>query len=153
MPWRRMGEWRYGSTIRRLVTSWKWIVNFTLLPLCPWGMSFQYPLDWRLVGTQGTYGRCGVGKTCPSWKCNPGRSDSSPLLSWLSYPDSHISSILVRSERKLPKSKHTICSTSLSACLHVEALEPLNGFSWNLISESFTEICRSEWSLINIWQE
>jgi hypothetical protein len=40
MPWRRMGEWRYRSTILDLDTRWRWVVSFTSVGNRPW-----YPLD------------------------------------------------------------------------------------------------------------
>jgi hypothetical protein len=35
MPWRRMGEWRYSSTILDLGTRWRWVVSYTPRPLYP----------------------------------------------------------------------------------------------------------------------
>jgi hypothetical protein len=33
--WRRMGKWRYYTTILDLYTRWRWVVSFTLLPVYP----------------------------------------------------------------------------------------------------------------------
>jgi hypothetical protein len=52
MPSRHTGEWRYSTTILDVGTSWRWMVSFTSLPLCPWGMNPQYALDRRLGGPQ-----------------------------------------------------------------------------------------------------
>jgi hypothetical protein len=37
MPWRHRGEWRCSSTVLDLGTRWRWVVNFTPLPLNPRG--------------------------------------------------------------------------------------------------------------------
>jgi hypothetical protein len=52
MSWRHMGEWWYSSTLLGLGTRWRWVVNFTLLPLYSRGKSSRYPLDRRLSGPQ-----------------------------------------------------------------------------------------------------
>jgi hypothetical protein len=50
MPWRRMGEWRYSSTILDLVISWRWAVSFTLWPLCARGkLKVEVLYDWRFT--------------------------------------------------------------------------------------------------------
>ena len=41
----------------------------------------------------------------------------------------------------------------LSVCPHWTTRLPLDGFSWNLISDYFWKICWDISSLINIWQE
>jgi hypothetical protein len=33
MPWRRMGEWRYSSTILDLGTRWRWVASYMSRPL------------------------------------------------------------------------------------------------------------------------
>jgi hypothetical protein len=35
MPWRRMREWWYSSTIADLATRWSWVVSFSLRPFYP----------------------------------------------------------------------------------------------------------------------
>jgi hypothetical protein len=52
MPWRHMGEWRYSSTILDLSSRWRWMVNFTSLPIYPRGKSLWYPLNRWLGGPQ-----------------------------------------------------------------------------------------------------
>jgi hypothetical protein len=52
MPWRRMGEWRYSSTILDLGTRWRREVSFTPQPLYLRGNFPRYPLDGRLGGPQ-----------------------------------------------------------------------------------------------------
>jgi hypothetical protein len=47
--------WRYSSTILDLGTRWRWVVNFTPLPLYPWGNSTRYPLDRRLGEPQSVW--------------------------------------------------------------------------------------------------
>jgi hypothetical protein len=44
-PWRRVGEWRYSSTIVDFGTKWRWVVSFSHRPLYKRGRSFRYPLD------------------------------------------------------------------------------------------------------------
>jgi hypothetical protein len=65
MPWRRMGEWRYSSTIADLSTRWRWVASLTARLLYPWGNRFRYPLDRRLGGPQSRSGRCGEEKILP----------------------------------------------------------------------------------------
>jgi hypothetical protein len=48
MPWRRMGECRYSSTILDLGTRWRWVIRFTLRQLYPRKNRPRYPLDRRL---------------------------------------------------------------------------------------------------------
>jgi hypothetical protein len=52
IPWRRMGELRYSSTILDLGTRWRWVVSFMPRPLYP-----RYPLDRRLGGPKSRSGR------------------------------------------------------------------------------------------------
>jgi hypothetical protein len=52
MSWRCTGEKRYGSTILNLGTRCRWVVNYILLPLYPWGNSPWYPLYRRLGGEE-----------------------------------------------------------------------------------------------------
>jgi hypothetical protein len=47
MPWRRMGEWKYTSTILNLGARWRWVVIFVGLPLYP---REQLPLPFGWVG-------------------------------------------------------------------------------------------------------
>jgi hypothetical protein len=51
MP-RRMGDWRYSSTIRELGTRWRYLVNFTPRPRYPHRNHPQYQLYRRLGGPQ-----------------------------------------------------------------------------------------------------
>jgi hypothetical protein len=50
MPWRRVGEWRYSSTILDLGTVWRRVVSFTPRQLYPRGNRQHSPLDTRLGG-------------------------------------------------------------------------------------------------------
>jgi hypothetical protein len=59
MPWRRMGNWRYSSTIFYLGTRWRWVVSFTSLPLYPRGCSLCYQLNRRLGAPQSRSGSNG----------------------------------------------------------------------------------------------
>jgi hypothetical protein len=59
-PWRRMGEWRYISTILDLGTRWRWVISFTLLPLYPLKSSNQCPFYTRFGGSQSRSGHCGI---------------------------------------------------------------------------------------------
>jgi hypothetical protein len=61
MPWRRMGEWRYRSTILHLGNGWVWVVSLTPRPLYCRGKSPRYPLDRRLGVTQSRSVCCGEG--------------------------------------------------------------------------------------------
>jgi hypothetical protein len=47
-PWRRMGDWRYSSTILDLCTRWRWVVSFTPRPLYLREKRCRYLLDRRL---------------------------------------------------------------------------------------------------------
>jgi hypothetical protein len=62
MPWRRVGEWRYSSTIVHFGARWRWMVRFTPRPLYARGNNSPYPLDRRLCGIQIQSGRSGVKK-------------------------------------------------------------------------------------------
>jgi hypothetical protein len=53
MPWRHIGERRYGSTIFYLCVNWRWVGSLT-----PRGNSPRYPLNTRLDGTQSRSGHC-----------------------------------------------------------------------------------------------
>jgi hypothetical protein len=57
--WRRIGEWRYGSTIVNLCIGWWWAIILTPLPLYT-----RYPLGKRVGGPQSRAERCGVKKIC-----------------------------------------------------------------------------------------
>jgi hypothetical protein len=63
MPWGRMEEWKYSSTILDLDTRWRWGDSFAPQPLYPWGESPQYPLNRRLGGPQ-SWSRCYGGGLC-----------------------------------------------------------------------------------------
>jgi hypothetical protein len=52
--WRRMGEWRYSSTIILLGIRCDWVVTFALRPLYLRGKSTRYSLERRLGGPQST---------------------------------------------------------------------------------------------------
>ena len=59
--------------------------------------------------------------------------------------------------RRVPKiSKNDYQLRHLSVCPsvrpYVTTLFPLDGFSWNLVFEDFSKICREYSSFINIWQ-
>jgi hypothetical protein len=74
IPQRRMEN---GSIDPRFLdhgTRWKWVANFTPLPL--------YPLDRRLGEPQNRSGRCEEKNIA---KSNPGRPASSPFVHLLSY--------------------------------------------------------------------
>jgi hypothetical protein len=45
-------SWRCSFTIIDFGTGWRWVVSFTLRPLCFHGKSPRYPLDTRLRETQ-----------------------------------------------------------------------------------------------------
>jgi hypothetical protein len=85
MPWRRMGEWRYSSSILHLGISWRWVDIFTHRQLYLRGKSPRYPLDRRLGGPQSRYGRCGVQKHfLPLPRLKPRPSNPSLYrLTWL----------------------------------------------------------------------
>jgi hypothetical protein len=61
MPWRFMAAWRYSSTIH-LDTSWRWVVSFMPLSLCPRGQRASYPLDRRQGGSRSRRHCCGTEK-------------------------------------------------------------------------------------------
>jgi hypothetical protein len=84
--WRCMGDWRYSSAILDLSIRWKWMINFTPLPLYPPGKSSRYPSDRRLFRLQSRSGRCGVGKIFLLLELEPWAS--CPQLYRLSYPGS-----------------------------------------------------------------
>jgi hypothetical protein len=43
LNWRRMGEWRYNTTILDLSTRWRWVARFTSPPLYPPEKESQFP--------------------------------------------------------------------------------------------------------------
>jgi len=48
----------------------------------------------------------------------------------------------------------SVCqSVCQSVCPHKTIRFPVNGFSWNLIFEYFSKICRESSSFITIWQD
>jgi hypothetical protein len=59
LPWRRMREWRYSSTILYLGTRWRWVVIFTPLPLYSRGNNPRWPLDRTLGWPQSRSWRYG----------------------------------------------------------------------------------------------
>jgi hypothetical protein len=73
-------DWRYSSTFLNLGTRWRWVVNFTPLPLYPRGKSPRYPSVGGWVGP--TVGLDAMEK----WKIlycresNPGRPTHSTSL-------------------------------------------------------------------------
>jgi hypothetical protein len=86
MPWRRVGEWRYGSIILELGTRWRWVVSFAGLPLYPSGRDPSVHWIGGWVGS-----RAGVVEKRKILHCresNAGLSSSNPSLYWLSYPNS-----------------------------------------------------------------
>jgi hypothetical protein len=89
MPWRRMGVWRYSSTILDLSTTWRWVVNFTPRPHYP-----RNPLDRRLGGSLSWSGRCGEDKIPLLLPWIEPRL-SSPSLCRLSYPGSKNKMVLI----------------------------------------------------------
>jgi hypothetical protein len=66
MPWTRMDEWRYSSTILDLGTRWRRVVSFTPRPLYPRGNRPRYPLYRRLGGPQSRSERHGEEKNLAS---------------------------------------------------------------------------------------
>jgi hypothetical protein len=52
VPWRRMGTWRYSSTILELGTRWRWVVTFTPRPPYPRGKGPRCSLQRRLDGPE-----------------------------------------------------------------------------------------------------
>jgi hypothetical protein len=54
---------------------------------------------------------------------------------------------------KTAKSDYYLRHVCLSACLQGTAGLPLDGFSWNLISEYFSKICRENFMFIKIARE
>jgi hypothetical protein len=81
------GEWMYSSHFLDLVTSWRWVVSFTPLPLYLRRKSPQYPLNRRLGGPQSRSGQCGEEKildttgTLPQLLSCPAHSQSLYRLS------------------------------------------------------------------------
>jgi hypothetical protein len=73
-PWRRMGEWRYSSTILDLSVRWRWLVSFTPQPLYPRGNSPRYSLDRNLGEPQSR-----SGLSFPYQESNPGSSVIKPV--------------------------------------------------------------------------
>jgi hypothetical protein len=72
-PWRRVGEWKYSSTIIDLDTRWRCVITFTPRPIYPWGRSPRYPLYRRLGGL------CGVKENIA--KCRGDLLDG--ILDWM----------------------------------------------------------------------
>jgi hypothetical protein len=72
MPWRRMGDWRYSSTVLDLSTRWRWVVSFTPQLLYPLGKSPWYPSDRRVGDPQSRSGCCGEEKIWHCRESNPG---------------------------------------------------------------------------------
>jgi hypothetical protein len=80
---RHEGVWGSGCIdphFLNLGTSWRSVVSFTPLPLCPCGKCPRYPLDRRLGGPQSRSGRRGEDKILePSGAQTPTPLSSSPL--------------------------------------------------------------------------
>jgi hypothetical protein len=57
-PWRRIGEWRYGSIILNVSTRWRWLVSFVPQPLYPRRKSLWYPLVLKWMGPSFGLERC-----------------------------------------------------------------------------------------------
>jgi hypothetical protein len=62
MTWRRMGKWRYTSSILDLDTRWRWVASFTPLSLYLQRRSPHCPLDTRLGVPQSRSVHCGEEK-------------------------------------------------------------------------------------------
>jgi hypothetical protein len=57
-----MGEWMYSSSIPDFSTRWKWVVSFTLRPLCPGEIATSTHWIGEWGGLQSQSGHCGVEK-------------------------------------------------------------------------------------------
>jgi hypothetical protein len=124
MPWRHMGEWRYSYAFIDLVTRWRWVLSFTLLPLYPKGKSSRFPLGRRLGGNQSRSGLCGIKRNLlPLSGIEP--LPSSPSLYWLSYPDSFLilRPIVITSPRTIFRTSRLLSSGLIVVTLIPEALE------------------------------
>jgi hypothetical protein len=81
MPWRRMKEWKYISSILNLGVRWKWVVSFTTLPLYP--RANRYPCGW--VGSRDNLEVMEERKiVSPYRELNPSSSVFKPVA-WLLY--------------------------------------------------------------------
>jgi hypothetical protein len=76
MPWGRMGDFRYISTILDLGTRRRWVISFTSRPLCLQGKSPPIPTCTKKLSVlQSRRGRCGAQKNIiPFPGIEPGRS-------------------------------------------------------------------------------
>jgi hypothetical protein len=61
-PWTHIGCIGTPPTIIDLDIRWRWVVIFTPRLLYPLGKTLRYPLDRRLNGTRGRFGRRGIEK-------------------------------------------------------------------------------------------
>jgi hypothetical protein len=74
-----MREWRYSSTIHELGTSWRCVVSFTPLPLCPRKVpSTHWIRGW--VGPRVGLDAVKKIKILRCWESNLGRAARSPSL-------------------------------------------------------------------------
>jgi hypothetical protein len=62
IPWSRVAERRYQSTILGFGIRWRWVVSFTPLPLYPRVKNPRYPLLRRLGGPRADLEAVGVEK-------------------------------------------------------------------------------------------
>jgi hypothetical protein len=73
IPWRRMGEWRYSSTILDLDTRWSWVVSFTPRPLYPEEKAHSTYWIRGVVGPKTIWTLWRGEKSCPCRESNPSR--------------------------------------------------------------------------------
>ena len=64
-----------------------------------------------------------------------------------------LSGVVFRRVRNIANSDCYLRHVCPSVCPHVTTRLPLDGFSWNLISEYFSNICRENSSFITIWRQ
>jgi hypothetical protein len=86
-----MREWTHSSIVLNLVSTWRFVVSFTTLPLYPWGQSPQFQVYIRLDEPPSLYGEETNLLTLPGIEPRlvgpPARSPvtTPAALSWLPY--------------------------------------------------------------------
>ena len=129
-------------------TWWSSLARFTPLSLYPLWNSHRYTLNRKLVGPQSQSWRFREEQIfCPLRAVEPrflSCSARSPVTISTALCDHSFR--MFRSVRRITKSdyrlRHVCPSVSLSVCSHRTTRLALDGFSWNLVFENFSKICR-----------
>jgi hypothetical protein len=131
MPWRHMGEWKFGCTIFVLSTRWRWVISFMPLPFYPRGKSPQSPMDRRLGGGNHdiirTLHNLWKSNSCISFAAYPGHTHTH-------FPFEDLSSLYVRI---------SLCDHCYKICLSIDlpSISAGNSSMCHIALQFFIQCC------------